>query len=332
MKFTPSFVSASAGLAAMLPAVLAAPTPTESDVVARAEVVKRASITDACDIGYASGTTGGAGGTTTTVSTYAQFTEAAALTGASVIVVSAPITEAANQVKLTSDTTVVGTDSSVVLTGFGLLVKKMSNVIIRNIGIKEVLAANGDAIGVQYSTQVWIDHVDVSSNRDHDKDYYDGLIDVTHASDMVTISNSYIHDHWKASLVGHSDSNGDEDTGYLHLTYDSNYWQNINSRGPSFRFGTGHVINSYYLDCGDGINTRDGAQMLVESNVFSGLSKPLYSTDSGYAVENDNDFGAGANAALAGTLTSISDYKYTLLGSANVVSSVTSSAGQTLSF
>ena len=31
---------------------------------------------------------------------------------------------------------------------------------------------------IEYSNNVWIDHCDVSSDRDHDKDYYDGLIDV----------------------------------------------------------------------------------------------------------------------------------------------------------
>lgn len=31
---------------------------------------------------------------------------------------------------------------------------------------------------LEYSNNVWIDHVDVSSDMDHDKDYYDGLIDV----------------------------------------------------------------------------------------------------------------------------------------------------------
>lgn len=49
--------------------------------------------------------------------------------------------------------------------------------------------------------------------------YYDGLCDVTHASDYVTISNTYFHDHYKVSLVGHSDSNADEDTGHLTVTY-----------------------------------------------------------------------------------------------------------------
>ena len=81
------------------------------------------------------------------------------------------------------------------------LVKKESNVIIRNLGVKKVLADNGDAIGVrelklpsclfyttfstntsryaEYSNKFWIDHCDVSSDMDYDKDYYDGLIDVS---------------------------------------------------------------------------------------------------------------------------------------------------------
>lgn len=154
---------------------------------------------------------------------------------------------------------------------------------------------------------------------------------VTHAADFVTVSNTFIHDHWKASLIGHSDSNGDEDTGYLHVTQNNNYWYNINSRGPSFRFGTGHVYNSYYLDVSDGINTRQGAQLLVESNTFVGSKKPLYSTDSGYAVANDNDFGSGKNAAEAGTLKSV-PYDYNLLGSAKVKDAVVGTAGQTLIF
>jgi pectate lyase len=224
-------------------AAMAAPTPTVNEVDM---VAKRASTTDT-PIGYASqngGTTGGSGGTTTTVSTYAQFTAAVAGTDKKVVIVSAPISTAVSQVKVGSNKSIIGASSKVVFTGFGLLVKSASNVIIRNIAIKEVLAENGDAIGVQKSTNVWIDHVDVSSNRDHDKDYYDGLLDLTHAADYVTISNSYIHDHWKASLVGHSDSNKAEDTGHLRVTYHNNYWENINSRGPSLRFGTGHIFNN----------------------------------------------------------------------------------------
>ncbi|KFZ14810.1 hypothetical protein V502_05888 [Pseudogymnoascus sp. VKM F-4520 (FW-2644)] len=310
--------------------VAAVPTRTSDSA---APLVKRASLDDA-GTGYASengGTTGGSGGTTVSVASFAEFTAAVAGTEKKVVVVTGPITEAAKQIKIGSNTSIIGKDSSAVLTGFGVIVKEESNVIIRNIGISKVLAENGDAIGVQLATNVWIDHVDLSSDRDHDKDFYDGLIDFTHAADFVTVSNSYIHDHWKASLIGHSDSNGSEDTGHLRVTENNNHWFNINSRAPSIRFGTGHIYNSYFSECGDGINTRDGAQVLVESNVFSGISKPLYSTDAGYAVEKDNDFGEGENAALAGTLTSV-PYSYDLLGSGAVKAAIEGKVGNNLSF
>jgi pectate lyase len=109
--------------------------------------------------------------------------------------------------------------------------------------ISKVLAGAGDAIGVQAANRVWIDSVELSSDRDHDKDYYDGLLDITHGSFAVTVTNSYLHDHWKASLVGHSDSNEDEDLA-IQVTYAYNYWANLNSRTPSFRFGHGHIFNN----------------------------------------------------------------------------------------
>ncbi|EKG11903.1 Pectate lyase/Amb allergen [Macrophomina phaseolina MS6] len=305
---------------------LAAPTKT---------FAKRAAITDGPDVGYATlngGTTGGAGGSTTTVSSLAQFTAAAEADGAAVIVVSGNISGAA-KVRVGSDKTIIGKDSSAVLEGVGLYINKQKNVIVRNLSIKNVLAENGDAIGIQASQNVWIDHCDLSSDRDHDKDYYDGLLDVTHASDYITLSNNYLHDHWKASLVGHSDSNGSEDKGHLTVTYYQNHFENLNSRGPSFRFGTGHIVNNLYTSVSDGINARQGAQLLVEGNVFTGSKKPLYSTDAGYAAVNDNDFGGAENTAEAGTLTA-SDlgYKYTALKSSEVSAAVSKSAGATLTF
>ncbi|KAF8601359.1 pectin lyase-like protein, partial [Ceratobasidium sp. AG-I] len=123
---------------------------------------------------------------------------------------------------------------------------------------------------------------------------YDGLLDVTHGSIYASITNSVLHDHWKASLVGHSDSNEDEDK-TLTITFTLNQRYNLNSRMPSFRFGTGHIYDNY-----DGINTRVGAQLLVENSVWEGVSKPLYSTDGGYAVARGNSFGGGTNTAPTG--------------------------------
>ena len=181
------------------------------------------------------------------------------------------------------------------------------------------------------STNVWIDHVDVSSDQNSGKDYYDGLIDITHAADFVSVTNSYIHDHFKASLVGHSNSNEKEDKGHLRVTYADNYWKNINSRGPSFRFGTGHIYNNFFENVSDAINTRLGAQLLVESNQWVNGKKALYSTNNGYAVESGNDFGGAKNIALKGTFTK-APYVYTNVGSSNVKSHVVGNAGVTLTF
>ncbi|QDS74715.1 hypothetical protein FKW77_000699 [Venturia effusa] len=296
-------------------------------------LVKRASTSDAATVGYATqngGTKGGAGGKVTTVTTLAALTSAAAGDTAGIVMISGTISGAGN-VKIGSNKSIIGAKGAK-LVGIGLTVKAAKNVIIRNIAISKVLASNGDAIALNKATNVWIDHVDVSSDIDHDKDYYDGLIDVTHACDWVTISNSYIHDHFKSSLVGHSDSNGSEDKGHLTVTYANNYWKNTHSRGPSVRFGTAHVFNSYYENVSDGINTRLGAQLLVESNVWVGSSKPLYSVnDDGFAVSVDNDFGGKSNTAKAGTLTKV-PYTYTKLGSAKVKAGVVGVAGATLSF
>ncbi|KAI9646982.1 hypothetical protein NHQ30_004983 [Ciborinia camelliae] len=314
----------SAGLLAAF--AFAAPTPKSG------ELIKHASPTDACDIGYATtngGTTGGAGGTTVTVSTYADLQKAAAL-GNHIVIVSGPITHSAAQIEVASHTTIIGANSQVVLEG---LVRGRTNVIIRNLAIKLVVAAHGDAIGIQKSTNVWVDHVDLSSELSKGKDFYDGLFDVTHAADFITISNSYIHDHWKASLIGHSDNNGAEDAGHLHVTYANNHWQNINSRGPSIRYGTAHIFNNYHVNVAYGINTRDGAQALVESNVWTTCKKALYSTNRGFAVAHDDDFGDSKNEALEGDINPAKmGYNYTLLGADKVKDSVVGVAGVTLSF
>lgn len=56
---------------------------------------------------------------------------------------------------------------------------------------------------------------------------------------------------------------------------------------PSFRYGTGHIYNSYFKNANTGIDTRDGAQILVQSNVFSNVTQPigaLYSDVTGYDI------------------------------------------------
>ncbi|KAG8915271.1 hypothetical protein FRC02_004588, partial [Tulasnella sp. 418] len=189
-----------------------------------------------------------------------------------------------------------------------------------------VLADTGDAIEIQGTTvkNIWIDQCDLSSDLDHDPDYYECLLDITHGVQYVSITNTRFHDHWKASLVGDSDSNGSEDVVFT-VTYAYNYWYNINSGMPSFRFGKGHIFNSYFKDSVDGIYTRVGAVLRVENNVFYNVVTPIYE-DGGCATAVNNqdaipNLAPPCNPALA------IPYAHTLLALSSVSAYVTANSG-----
>lgn len=191
---------------------------------------------DSAAVGFGAGTTGGGNAPAVTVSTLDAFKAAVTGSAAKVVKVNGLI-KLSGQVDIGSNTTVLGVGSSSGFTGGGLRLKKVGNVVLRNLTISK--AVKTDAITVQTATQVWIDHNSLSSDRDHGKDYYDGLVDITHASDHVTVSWNVFKDHYKGSLVGHSDNNAAEDTGHLRVTYHHNWFDHVNSRTPSLRFGTG---------------------------------------------------------------------------------------------
>jgi pectate lyase len=284
-------------------------------------------------VGYGAGTTGGAGGSTVTVTTLSALTSAVSGSTARIVRISGTIS-GAGDVKVGSNKTILGIGSSSILNGLGLDMTSVHNVIIRNMTIRYVTAASGtgDAVHIQLSTHLWIDHNNLYSDRNHGKDYYDGLVDITHASDYITVSWNRIHDHYKASLVGHSDSNGAQDTGHLHVTYEHNWFYNVGSRTPSLRFGTGHVYNNYFENItDDAIHSRENAQMLVQNNVFRGVNVALTTTgDSkvdGYANASGNDYGgATVDITKKGSFTK-APYSYTLDPTSSVISEVTTYSG-----
>ncbi|KAM5349942.1 hypothetical protein ACJ41O_006447 [Fusarium nematophilum] len=299
----------------------------------------RAAATDTCTLGYCTqngGTTGGAGGSQVTVKSLSELTAAANSAGSSIIFVEGNISGAA-KVQVGSNKSIIGKQGSS-LTGIGLTILGQKNVIIRNMKISKVENDYGDAITIQKSTNVWVDHCDLSATREGDKDFYDGLVDLSHAADWVTISYTYLHDHSKGSLVGHSDNNAAEDTGTLHVTYAHNHFYNVRSRGPLLRFGTAHIFNQYYDTMDTGLNSRMGAQALIQSSVFQNVGKKAIFTESskedGYVVAEDVVLGGESqNTAPKGTLSSSSiPYKFSLLGSGKVASTVPGEAGQRLSF
>ncbi|MEU5641738.1 pectate lyase family protein [Streptomyces milbemycinicus] len=280
-------------------------------------------------IGFGAGTTGGGNASATTVTTLAAFKSAVASDSAKVVKVSGLIS-LSGQVDIGSNTTVLGVGSSSGFTGGGLRLKEKTNVVIRNLNISKPVAP-ADAITVQKSTKVWIDHNTLSADRDHDKDYYDGLLDINHASDNVTVSWNKFADHFKGSLVGHSDNNASEDTGHLKVTYSHNWFSNVYSRIPSLRFGTGHFYDNYVQGAETAVHPRMGAQMLVENNVFRDTKVAVTTNrDSdvdGYAVLRGNDLGGAATEiSQVGSFTN-PPYSYTAEPASSVVSTVTGQAG-----
>ncbi|CAM5259370.1 pectate lyase family protein [Streptomyces aurantiogriseus] len=289
----------------------------------------QAGAAESAPIGFGAGTTGGGSATAVTVSTLAAFKTAVTGNAAKVVKVNGLIT-LSGQVDIGSNTTVLGVGSSSGFTGGGLRLKKVTNVVIRNLNISKPLAP-ADGVTVEASTKVWIDHNSFSADRDHDKDYYDGLLDINHGSDNVTVSWNTFKDHFKGSLVGHSDNNADEDTGHLKVTYHHNLFSNVYSRIPSLRFGTGHFYDNYVVGADTAVHSRMGAQMLVENNVFRSTKVAVTTNRSsdvdGYANLTGNDLGGAATeVSRVGTFTK-PPYSYTAEPASSVVASVTSGAG-----
>ena len=245
--------------------------------------------------GYASlmgGTTGGAGGNTVYVNNGGQLIQAlrdkqnneAPLT----IIINGRITRQSAQqdnidITRTRNLSLIGKAGGAEFDGIGIRVKDSHNIIIRNLIIHHVDAGAKDAIGLEGNTShVWIDHNELYASLDVDKDYYDGLLDTKSGVEYVTISYNYLHDSWKASLHGASDS----DTGERKITFHHNRWENINSRTPLFRFGEGHLFNNYYYNVhGSGINSRMNAKLRIENNHFERSHNPVvsfYSKDVGF--------------------------------------------------
>lgn len=144
------------------------------------------------------------------------------------------------------------------------------NVIIRNLKFRDLWvydsSGNYDTYGWDYvhleegSHHVWVDHCDFEQ-------VYDGMVDVVHASDYVTVSWNIFRTQKKCSLIGHSDSNAAEDMGHLNVTYHHNYFVDVDERMPRMRFGNAHVFNTYCENLGgNGIQSTCSAATLVENS------------------------------------------------------------------
>lgn len=179
---------------------------------------------------------------------------------------------ARRSVRVGSNTTLVGGGTGALLVGGGLLIREATNVIVRNLIIR---GSPEDGISLSDARRVWIDHCTIM-------DCGDGLVDLTHGTDEITISwcrfgyADLRNSHRLASLLGASDRDV-ACQGRLHVTYHHNWWdEGCLERMPSVRFGRVHVFNNYYRAPGNRycIRSRLYAEVRVEFNWFEQVRNP----------------------------------------------------------
>lgn len=284
--------------------------------------------------GYASlngGVTGGAGGPVVTVTTASQFQQAVSASGPRTIRV--PTSLNIGQVQVKSDKTIIGVDGAGELIG-SLQLSSVSNVVIRNLAISNPDGVGvGDAITLWGSTNVWIDHNEIS-------DAPDGLLDIVTESDFVTVSwNKFFytdefsatHDHRFAMLIGNGDDRP-QDADNLRITAHSNHWgENVTERMPRVRYGDVHVFDTYFNSPGNHYVVRSAieAEVLVENSYFESVNTPFQKWQTGQIEQSGNAF-VNTDDRFSGDDVFSPPYEYPLRNAEDVKDIVLARAGATL--
>ncbi|MBW0254722.1 polysaccharide lyase family 1 protein [Cellulomonas sp. PS-H5] len=192
--------------------------------------------------------------------------------------------------------TVLGLGDDARLVGAHLLLQGVRDVIIRNLHVSDAYDCfpewdPGDTsvgnwnslydnISVHTSENVWVDHVTLDDG-DHPPaslptvhgrpfEVHDGLLDITHESDLVTVSYSVFRDHDKTNLVGSGDGRQALDGGRLRVSWHHNLWDDAGQRLPRVRFGDVDVYNNYVRVGAGGAALFDYAWGVgVESSIWA---------------------------------------------------------------
>ncbi|SHN06856.1 Pectate lyase [Duganella sacchari] len=204
-------------------------------------------------------------------------------------------------IRLPANTTLIGADNTAGIINGHIVVANVSQVIIRNLKIVNPCdvgpiwdpndGALGnwnsayDGIGVSGSDHVWVDHVTFTDGAMSDdllpvengqvKQCHDGALDITNASDYVTVSYNVFGQHRKNNLIGSSDT-ATGDNGKLHITFSNNVFRDIVSRAPRVRYGQVHLFNNYFVGSKShpaypyeySVGVGQQAQILSNNNVF----------------------------------------------------------------
>lgn len=180
-----------------------------------------------------------------------------------------------NKNNVSGSITFEGVGSDAVANGWGVRLKKASNVEVRNLAFMLTNSAELDNIGLQQENEyIWVHHCDLfygmpGSASDQTKG--DGALD-TKKSTYVTISYNHFWDTGKSCLLGL----GENTTEGLFVTYHHNWFDHSDSRHPRVRFYSAHVYNNYFDGISKyGVGSTLGSSVFVEGNYFRNCKYPM---------------------------------------------------------
>lgn len=270
-------------------------------------------------------TTGGAGGTTVTVTNAANLITYATSSSPYIIRVSGTIT-LSSRLDVTANKTIEGVNTSSTINGNINI--GVNNVIVRNLTITNPSGTGlGDGISIWAGTHVWVDHVSFV-------DCADGSCDINHLADYVTVSwckFSYPtqSDHRFPMILGGDpyDAPGNNLRVSLHHNW---FAERCDQRMPSGSYSNAHVYNNYFSSAGNSYctNARVGTHWLVQNNYYTGVNNPCNYQDGGIMQISGNTYSnCTGNQFTASSGTVTVPYSYSLTGTSSVPSVVQSGAG-----
>ncbi|MFC7457600.1 right-handed parallel beta-helix repeat-containing protein [Brachybacterium sp. GCM10030267] len=225
------------------------------------------------------GTTGGLGGRVVTVTTADALAEAIAADEPTVVLVSGTIEFPSGTITdVSANTSILGVGRGAEIVGGGLRLLEVSNVIIRNLTVRDSFVAgdwdgkfetnDNDGIRVDTSHHVWIDHCEFARLGD-------GQVDIRKDSTDVTVSWSLFRDHNKTLGVGWTDNL------VTTLTLHHNRFSNVHQRNGSIdQVRIGHVYNCWLAGASSyGMASRGATELLIEHSVFDAVRNPIGTSD-----------------------------------------------------
>lgn len=184
----------------------------------------------------------------------------------------------------TMNLTIEGIGEDATIHGFGLLLRNVASVELRNFAIMWFM---DDGVSIDTKNErVWVHNLDIfygQKGGDSDQAKGDGSFDLKGNSRLITCSYNRFWDSGKCSLCGMK-----SETAPNWITYHHNWFDHADSRMPRIRTMSVHVYNNYYDGAAKyGVGAAYQSNAFVEANYFRATAKPMLISMQGSDIKND---------------------------------------------